>query len=591
MEPLQLYFIKASGLLALFFAVYYVLLRKETFFTGNRWFLLLGLVTSAVFPLLTYTEIIWVDPNPNPIDWSNIPVSDYKTETPPTINWWLITSICYGLGVLYLSGKFILDLHKLKRMLKGQISETINGFTFVNTTENTTPFSFFKTIVYNSTLYSANELNNIVAHEKVHSAQYHSADVLLSRIFCIVFWFNPLVWLYKKAMLQNLEFIADHHAIQKTANKKEYQFTLLKFTTHQNCVALTNPFYQSLIKKRIVMLNKNQSKKWNSWKYATVVPALVAFFALFQIEVVAQEKTSTTTSSSTKSQNNFTLAVSDTVKKGKTSEVISKNLPEITDENTSIFINGKKVSKKELEGTNPNDIATVNVEKNNDKSVIKIFTKESSNTIGSGNIFSSNEVSLDRIDPNNLSVVKKPNNVTVIKQVTTEKKGIPTDTEVYIDGKRVSALEAESLLPNLITSVDVTKDDKTKRNSIRIITKNYIGENGSIIERPQPPVPPVAPKFNFTTPKAPIFPTAPKAPSGVRNYKNEKEWADFDKKMKAFDKKMEAMEPQIKAFEKKMEEFEKQMKPFNEEMEEFENKMKDFEKAMEAFEAKQKKNN
>ncbi len=105
MEPLQLYFIKASGLLALFFAVYYVLLRKETFFTGNRWFLLLGLVTSAVFPLLTYTEIIWVDPNPNPIDWSNIPVSNYKTEAPPTINWWLISSICYGLGVLYLSRK------------------------------------------------------------------------------------------------------------------------------------------------------------------------------------------------------------------------------------------------------------------------------------------------------------------------------------------------------------------------------------------------------------------------------------------------------------------------------------------------------
>ncbi len=95
------------------------------------------------------------------------------------------------------------------------------------------------------------------------------------------------------------------------------------------------------------------------------------------------------------------------MKKGKTSEVISKNLPEITDENTSIFINGKKVTKKELDSTNPNDIATVNVEKNNDKSVIKIFTKESSSTIGSGNIFSSNEVSLDRIDPNNLSVVKK----------------------------------------------------------------------------------------------------------------------------------------------------------------------------------------
>lgn len=38
------------------------------------------------------------------------------------------------------------------------------------------------------------------------------------------------------------------------------------------------------------MLNKNQSKKSNSWKYCTVIPALAAFVLLFQIEVIAKEK-------------------------------------------------------------------------------------------------------------------------------------------------------------------------------------------------------------------------------------------------------------------------------------------------------------
>ena len=38
------------------------------------------------------------------------------------------------------------------------------------------------------------------------------------------------------------------------------------------------------------MLNKNQSKKSNSWKYAVVIPALVAFVMLFQVNVIAQEK-------------------------------------------------------------------------------------------------------------------------------------------------------------------------------------------------------------------------------------------------------------------------------------------------------------
>lgn len=40
------------------------------------------------------------------------------------------------------------------------------------------------------------------------------------------------------------------------------------------------------------MLNKNQSKKWNSWKYALIVPVLAAFLLYFQVNVIAQEKQS-----------------------------------------------------------------------------------------------------------------------------------------------------------------------------------------------------------------------------------------------------------------------------------------------------------
>lgn len=38
------------------------------------------------------------------------------------------------------------------------------------------------------------------------------------------------------------------------------------------------------------MLNKNQSHKRNTWKYALIVPALVAFIFLFQIQTIAQER-------------------------------------------------------------------------------------------------------------------------------------------------------------------------------------------------------------------------------------------------------------------------------------------------------------
>ncbi|RVT74903.1 M56 family peptidase [Flavobacterium sufflavum] len=290
MENLFIYFIKASGLIGVFYFAYVLLLRKETFFSGNRWFLLLGLMSSSVLPLFFITKIIWVEPTPTNIDWSNIPVTTSVVTPKPQIDWYLILTYVYFTGIAILFLKLVFDLKSLISLLKGKTIQQQGNFKLIDITENIAPFSYFNYIVYNSSLYSTTELENILEHEKVHSQQKHSVDVLISRLFCIIFWFNPLIWLYKKAIAQNLEFIADSEAAKKITDKKAYQFTLLKITTQENCVALTNHFYQSLIKKRIIMLNKNQSKKWNSWKYITVFPALVAFVFLFQIEVVAQEK-------------------------------------------------------------------------------------------------------------------------------------------------------------------------------------------------------------------------------------------------------------------------------------------------------------
>ena len=290
METLFIYLIKSSGVLILLYLGYYFLLRKETFFTTNRWFLLSGLFTALLLPLIVYTKVVLVETTSPIIDWSRIPAKTSTVSDSFEMNWFLIFGIIYGIGTLVFMAKFVFDFYSLSRILKGKSIQSQADFKLIDTNENLAPFSYFNTIVYNSNLYTAAELENILEHEKVHCEQNHTADVLVSRVFCILFWFNPLIWLYKKAILQNLEFIADHEATKKITDKKAYQITLLKITTHENCVAISNHFYQSLIKKRIVMLNKNQSNKRNSWKYAAVIPALIAFVILFQIKVIAQIK-------------------------------------------------------------------------------------------------------------------------------------------------------------------------------------------------------------------------------------------------------------------------------------------------------------
>lgn len=373
MEGILIYIAKSNGLLIVFIFAYYFLLRKETFFNGNRWFLLAGLFTSVILPFVFFSKIVWIDPTPN--QSFQIPMETLLQKDTFEINWFLIVGVIYAIGLLVLLIQFGIDFFSLNKVLKGKKIQQQSDYKFIDIKQNLAPFSYFNYIVYNSDLYSASELENILEHEKVHSAQNHTIDVLIARLFCVVFWYNPFIWWYKKAILQNLEFIADSEATKNLADKKAYQITLLKITTHENCVVLTNHFYQSLIKKRIVMLNKNQSKKWNSLKYAIVIPALVAFVFLFQIKIIAQEKEVIIK----KEVPNVPATKEHKVEEKVTQTTIVTNTDTTKKILREIYINGEKVSEEEMEKLNPEEIASVDVIKNNiDEPKIKIITKNAS---------------------------------------------------------------------------------------------------------------------------------------------------------------------------------------------------------------------
>ncbi|HEY1192962.1 M56 family metallopeptidase, partial [Flavobacterium sp.] len=425
-------------------------------------------------------------------------------------------------------------------------------FKFIDVNENIAPFSYFGYIVYNSSLYTSTELENILEHEKVHSDQNHTVDVLISRIFCILFWFNPIVWLYKKAILQNLEFIADSEASKKIADKKAYQYTLLKITTHETCVAITNHFYQSLIKKRIVMLNKNQSNKRNYWKYCAVVPALGAFILLFQIKTIAQEK-----------KQNLAIIQKDTVKDGSEVIKITKNT---TDQEL------KAISTK-LKTDHNVDLEVSDVKRNSDKELtaIQIQTKSESG-----------KKQTIKIDGN--KAIKDCDFV----------------VESDVNGTKT------------INIISVPRPVMVKNE--RVIVRNFGDSDVTPPTPPTPPVfpsgaLPAAPAVDMS--KMPKPPVAPKNPMDkVAMKKFEKEMEEFEKKMENFQPNIDAMSAYGDAvseimskreaiFEKEMEKYELAMEKFNEKMEkfnynfkfnfgddsqEYQNNMKQYEQDMKQYE-------
>jgi hypothetical protein len=514
MEAFFIFILKSGGLLATFYFAYILLLRKETFFNSSRWFLIAGLLTSVVLPFVVYTKVIWITPAPavtenvynNTItDNSSADVAPYSyinkpqtvTEESFEINWSSVYLMIYGIGFTAFMLRFALDFYSLNSVLKGKKIEQQEDFKFIDVNENIAPFSYFDYIVYNSSLYTAAELENILEHEKVHSDQHHTIDVLISRIFCILFWFNPIVWLYKKAILQNLEFIADREASKKISDKKAYQYTLLKITTHETCVAITNHFYQSLIKKRIVMLNKNQSKKRNHWKYYAVIPALAAFVLLFQIQTIAQEKR----------MQKENVIQKDTIKETQEIFKITKNS---TDQEL------KQLTEK-LKASHNLDIEVSDVKRNAEKELTAIQIKIKSETGKKQTV---------KIDGNE-----------AIKDCLF---AITTDD----NGKKTVNLDTEGA----IAAPGVINDE-------RVVVRHFGDDNNEDPLAPVPPAPPVAPMFpQGEMPKAPDMSKMPKAPIAPLDIKDKVAMAKFEKDMAVFEKKMEAFEPEMEAFEKQVEE-------------------------------------
>ncbi|MHA3788349.1 M56 family metallopeptidase [Flavobacterium hauense] len=315
MISIFIYLAKASVLISLFFIAYYLLLKKETFFISIRSFLLAGILTAFIVPLITYTKTVWVTPQPLPemISSGNVIVqTNTITENPVfELNWSDIAIGLYVIGVVFFLGRLFIDILKIYKLLTSQKAVKEGKYKFINSDVVTSPFSFFNYIVYNASLLQPEELATIIVHEKVHSRQLHSLDMIISQLACVFLWFCPFAWLYKKQIAQNLEFIADAEAVKSIPDSKIYQKTLLKITLQPECIAITNHFYQSLIKKRIIMLNKQQSKKRNFWKFAVVLPALAAFIYLYQVEVIAKEKKQLVERSITVIPENTTLQTND----------------------------------------------------------------------------------------------------------------------------------------------------------------------------------------------------------------------------------------------------------------------------------------
>lgn len=271
------YLIKASVSLALFYGLYMLLLRKDTFFRLRRFYFLFSIAFSLLFPFLmievtTKEEV----PVQIPAYWlSQIEVSAMPAEQISVIDWKLIALFAIGAVSLIYALRFIMQLFCILKLRIGHDSEKLDTCCIIKIKDKkVSPFSFFRWIFIGSQIDGEEKLKEIIAHEMVHVRQLHSVDVLLAEILCIFFWWNPFVWLLKKEIKINLEYLADEGVLKEGFSPKEYQYILLQVSNVNTGIPIINNFNVSQLKKRITMMNKNRTSLGKATKYLLLVPVV-----------------------------------------------------------------------------------------------------------------------------------------------------------------------------------------------------------------------------------------------------------------------------------------------------------------------------
>ncbi|OZV67943.1 M56 family metallopeptidase [Winogradskyella aurantia] len=316
------YLLKASIVIAIFYLCFSLFLKRETFFNHNRWFLLIGVFTALVLPLVVITVEIPIESSPVPYSSLALEQSTNLVDTPSTdkaeFEWQSVVPIIYYLGLVIFLLKFLFQFGSLALLLISHPKRKDGIYTYVIIKNKISPFSFFKWIVFNPNSFDHDELHMMLTHEKVHVNQLHSIDIILIELAYTIFWFNPIVWLYRKATKQNLEYIADFKTQEIAQNCKAYQKLLLKTSIVNHNIALTNNFYNSLIKERIVMLQKSRSQSKKQWRYALIIPLLALVLMSMNTKEVYVETPSKTAIHADHADSNpqieiiFTKATTDT---------------------------------------------------------------------------------------------------------------------------------------------------------------------------------------------------------------------------------------------------------------------------------------
>lgn len=253
---LMLYFFWSGISLTVLYLFYKLLLQRETFFFVNRVYLLSSIFLSVLIPILDLS-FLFALPKIDLVVSTLSVIPDGKGLllgaehiNPVVVIYWIGVII----NAIILSVKIYGTRSVLKLVKKGSA------------------FSFWKTKAIDTDIEN---FEIIDAHENVHVKQYHTLDILLLEMVKVFFWFNPVIYYYRKSLVCIHEFLADEQAAKLAGSKKQYAMTLFLHNFSASPMLSNSFFNNNLLEERIGMLQRKKSNSSRLWKYVLTLPMVI----------------------------------------------------------------------------------------------------------------------------------------------------------------------------------------------------------------------------------------------------------------------------------------------------------------------------
>lgn len=284
------YLLKVSACTVLFFGFYLLVLQKLTFFKINRLYLLSSLCLSFLIPAMEFTLVKQRSMPAAIPKIEHVPThgSEYmladNSLSAPAFDWLSLLPLAYFTilaGLIFISGR---QLFQLLKNVKQPLRE-INGLKIVFKTEGFTNCSFFNYVFINPDSLNESEMAVLLRHEEVHAKQLHSIDKMILMVFKSVLWFNPVVYLYDKALEQVNEYEADE-ITAGCFGSKAYAGLLLKLAVVKSDMPLIHNFVKNPLKDRVKMLFNTKSGRMKKLNYLLALPVGLGLLWLFAVQVV-----------------------------------------------------------------------------------------------------------------------------------------------------------------------------------------------------------------------------------------------------------------------------------------------------------------